>query len=135
CIGTWITSLARRHSGCGDRIRSRRGEESVSTEVSSGWSSVTGIGPEVARALRPHLGAVVDDVLAAVEAEVPPFKEWREGSRNLRQGVEQGLAGFVEQLESGDDGLLPWREVYFDFGRGELRAGRSIDAVLTAYRV
>jgi hypothetical protein len=25
--------------------------------------------------------------------------------------------------------------VYFDFGRGELRAGRSIDAVLTAYRI
>src|SRR5207247_294512 len=76
-----------------------------------------------------------DAVLTAVMVEVPPFKEWLEGSRNLREGVEQGLSGFLEQIEFGDDGLLPRREVYFDFGRGELRAGRSIDAVLTAYRV
>jgi hypothetical protein len=107
----------------------------VTTEASSGWSSAAGIGPEVAAALRPHVGGVVNDVLAAVVEEVAPFKEWLEGSRNLREGVEQGLAGFLELLESGDDGLLPRREVYFDFGRGELRAGRSIDAVLTAYRV
>jgi hypothetical protein len=107
----------------------------VTTEASSGWSSAAGIGPEAAAVLRPHVDAVVDDVLAAVVEEVPPFKEWLEGSRNLREGVEQGLAGFLELLESGDDGLLPRREVYFDFGRGELRAGRSIDAVLTAYRV
>jgi hypothetical protein len=91
--------------------------------------------PETACVLRPHAGAVADAVLGAVVAEVGPFKEWLEGSRNLREGVEQGLAGFLEQLEAGDDGLLPRREVYFDFGRGELRAGRSIDAVLTAYRV
>src|SRR5204863_8130181 len=74
-------------------------------------------------------------VRAAVLEDARPCKEWLEGSRNLREGVEEGLAGFLELLESGDDGLLPHREVYFDFGRGELRAGRSIDAVLTAYRV
>jgi hypothetical protein len=107
----------------------------VSTDALSRWSSAAGPGPEVAAVLRPHLGAVADEVLAAVIAEVPPFKEWQEGSRNLRQGVERGLAGFLELLASGDEGLLPSREVYFDFGRGELRAGRSIDAVLTAYRV
>jgi PucR C-terminal helix-turn-helix domain len=107
----------------------------VTTDVSSGWSSAAGVGPEVAAALRPHVGAIADAVLAAVVVEVPPFTEWLEGSRNLREGVEQGLAGFLELLESGDEGLLPRREVYFDFGRGELRAGRSIDAVLTAYRV
>ena len=107
----------------------------MTTEALSGWSSAAGPGPEAARVLRPHAGAVADAVLAAVDADVGPFKEWLEGSRNLRQGVEQGIAGFLDQLESGDDGVLPRREVYFDFGRGELRAGRSIDAVLTAYRV
>jgi hypothetical protein len=110
-------------------------KRSVATEALSGWSSTAGLGPEAARVLRPHASAVADAVLAAVTAEIGPFKEWLEGTRNLREGVEQGLAGFLDQLESGDDGLLPRREVYFDFGRGELRAGRSIDAVLTAYRV
>jgi len=107
----------------------------VTTDVSSDRPSASGIGPEVVAALRPTVANVADAVLTAVMADVPPFKEWLEGSRNLREGVEQGLAGFLDQLEFGDDGLLPRREVYFDFGRGELRAGRSIDAVLTAYRV
>jgi PucR C-terminal helix-turn-helix domain len=105
----------------------------VATEALSGWSSTAG--PATAQVLRPHAGAVADAVLAAVVGEVGPFKEWLEGPRNLRDGIEQGIAGFLDQIESGDDGLLPRREVYFDFGRGELRAGRSIDAVLTAYRV
>ena len=106
------------------------------TNGSSGRASPwEAFGPAVADALRPAVDGIVDDVLEAVVEAVPPFKEWFEGSRNLRQGVEQGLHGFVGLLESGDLGLLPGREVYFDFGRGELRAGRSIDAVLTAYRV
>jgi len=107
----------------------------VTADVSSDRPCASGIGPEVAAALRPDVARVADAVIEAVIADVPPFKEWLEGSRNLREGVEQGLAGFLEQLESGDDGVLPRREVYFDFGRGELRAGRSIDAVLTAYRL
>jgi hypothetical protein len=92
-------------------------------------------GHDVATALRPKIAEIADEVLDVLMEAVPPFDEWLEGSRNLRQGVEQGMQGFVELIESGDEGLLPRREVYFDFGRGELRAGRSIDAVLNAYRV
>src|SRR5436190_2570781 len=135
CSAAAHTFLARCHSDWTDRVRSLRGGAIVSTDVSSDWARTPGIGPEIAAALRPHVADVADAVLTAVMAEVPPFKEWLEGSRNLREGVEQGLSGFLEQIEFGDDGLLPRREVYFDFGRGELRAGRSIDAVLTAYRV
>jgi hypothetical protein len=92
-------------------------------------------GHDVTTALRPKVAQITDEVLAVLIEAVPPFDEWLEGSRNLRQGVEQGMEGFLELIESGDEGLLPRREVYFDFGRGELRAGRSIDAVLNAYRV
>ena len=104
---------------------------SGSTGPASPWEA---FGPAVADSLRPSVERIVDDVLAAVVEAVPPFQEWLVGSRNLRLGVEQGLHGFLELLESGDVGLPRSREVYFDFGRGELRAGRSIDAVLTAYR-
>ncbi len=92
--------------------------------------------PEVARALRPGLPALVDDVIAAVREAVPPYRRSLEGSfgRNVRVGVEQALGGFLELVESGDEARLPGREVYVELGRGELREGRSLDALLAAYR-
>src|SRR5215210_3563243 len=92
--------------------------------------------PQVARALRPGLPALVDDVIAAVREAVPPYRRPFEGSfgRNVRVGVEQALGGFLELVESGDEARLPGREVYVELGRGELREGRSLDALLAAYR-
>jgi len=92
--------------------------------------------PEVARVLRPGLAALVDDVIAAVRENVPPYRRPLEGSfgRNVRVGVEQALGGFLELVESGDEARLPGREVYVALGRGELREGRSLDALLAAYR-
>jgi hypothetical protein len=92
--------------------------------------------PEVARVLRPGLPALVDDVIAAVREAVPPYRRSLEGSfgRNVRVGVEQALGGFLELIESRDEARLPGREVYIALGRGELREGRSLDALLTAYR-
>jgi PucR C-terminal helix-turn-helix domain len=89
----------------------------------------------VADALEDGLDRLVEEVIEAVVAAVPPFQEWLDGDNAVRRGVDQGLRGFVELLRSGDDAHLPGQRVYFDFGRVEHRAGRSLDAVLTAYRV
>jgi hypothetical protein len=85
--------------------------------------------------LRPTIAGLTDEVLASVTEAVPPLKEWWGGRRNVREGVEQGLNGFLELLESGSPGHLPGHDVFFDFGRAELRAGRSLGSVLAAYRV
>lgn len=87
---------------------------------------------ELAEALRPALPALADEVIAAVEAAVP---EYRDGvTENVRLGVRQALDGFVELVVTGSDARLPERQIYVDFGRGEYRVGRSLDALLTAYR-
>ncbi|MBI5103698.1 MAG: helix-turn-helix domain-containing protein [Solirubrobacterales bacterium] len=93
------------------------------------------LGAPVADALRPASARLTSDVLATVSAAVPPFQEWLDGTRTLAQGIEQGLRDFLERLSSSDGAPLRGRDVYFDFGRGELRAGRPLDHVLTAYRV
>jgi len=85
--------------------------------------------------LRPTIARLTDEVLASVVEAVPPFEEWWGGRRNVRDGVEQGLRGFLELLESGSRDQLPGHDVFFDFGRSELRAGRSLGSVLAAYRV
>jgi hypothetical protein len=85
--------------------------------------------------LRPTIGRLTDEVLASVVEAVPPFAEWWGGSLDVRDGVEQGIRGFLERLESGSEDRLPGHDVFFDFGRSEVRAGRSVGSVLAAYRV
>ena len=91
--------------------------------------------PAIVDVLRPTIARLTDEVLESVVEAVPPYAEWWGGRRDLRDGVQQGLHGFLELLESGDPEALPGREVFFDFGRSELRAGRSLRSVLAAYRV
>jgi hypothetical protein len=86
--------------------------------------------------LRPTIDRLTDEVLESVVEAVPPFAEWWGGRIDVRVGVHQGIVGFLELLESdrGDDDLLPRGDVFFAFGRSEVRAGRSVGAVLAAYR-
>jgi hypothetical protein len=90
------------------------------------------LGPEVGEALRPVLPALVDETIEAVGSAVPVYEGVLD--RGVRTGVRQALEGFVELIEAGDEAQLPGRGVYVAFGRGEMRAGRSLDALLTAYR-
>jgi hypothetical protein len=82
--------------------------------------------------LRPRLPELADEVIAAVQSAVP---EYRVLDRNVREGVLQALYGFTDVAEGGTPTGLPGREVYVQFGRGEWRSGRTLDALLQAYRV
>src|SRR5436305_11930599 len=82
--------------------------------------------------LRPALPELVDEVIAAVQAAVPAYRVL---DRNVRTGVRQALDGFIELSDSGTATRIPGREVYVQFGRGEARNGRPLDALLQAYRV
>ncbi|MEA2427462.1 MAG: hypothetical protein QOF37_1090 [Thermoleophilaceae bacterium] len=82
--------------------------------------------------LRPVLPDLVDEVIAAVQAAVPAYRVL---DRNVRTGVHQALEGFIELTDSGASTRLPGRDVYVEFGRGEARSGRPLDALLQAYRV
>jgi hypothetical protein len=84
----------------------------------------------VARALRPALPGVVDDVIAAVQDAVPVYSDL---DPTVRQGVLVALDAFLELCEGGEPGL-PGRDVYLQFGRAERRNGRSLEALLAAYR-
>jgi PucR-like helix-turn-helix protein len=91
----------------------------------------------VARALRPELPALAVEIIEAISHEVPDYARPLEGpfGRALRTGVEEALRQFVTMVESPGAGRGPGREVYVNLGRGEVRAGRSLDALLAAYRV
>src|SRR5215204_5316995 len=92
---------------------------------------------EAAAVLRPVLPGLADEMIRAIAVEVPDYARAMEGEfgRVVRLGVESALGRFVDLIEdpSGDDGR--GRATYVNLGRGEMRAGRSLDALLSAYRL
>ena len=97
--------------------------------------------PEVVAAMRVDLGAVAGRTVAAIRQEVPSYADPFRGEmgRTIEQAVQLALDGFLG-IASGDTaaGAKSFERVSdaaYALGRGEARAGRSMDALLNAYRV
>jgi PucR C-terminal helix-turn-helix domain len=95
------------------------------------------LAPEVAAVLRPELPALADEIIAEISDAVPDYARPLEGPFGLalRTGVVEALRQFTAMVEDPAGGRGAGREVYVNLGRGEMRAGRSLDALLAAYRV
>ena len=93
--------------------------------------------PEVAAVLRPELPALADEIVAELSRGVPDYARPLEGpfGQALRAGVEEALGGFTRLVADPRADPDAGREVYLNLGRGEMRAGRSLDALLAAYRL
>jgi hypothetical protein len=100
------------------------------------------IDEQVVRVLREQLPQVAARTVAAVTAEVPGYSGALSGAmgENIGAAVQMALAGFLKLAAGARDAdpstpLGPTLEGAYDLGRGEARNGRSIDALLAAYRV
>jgi hypothetical protein len=92
---------------------------------------------EIADVIEPELEATTDEILATIAREVPDYARPLEGQfgRGVRTGVTEALRQFVELIRSPSGARGPGREVYVALGSGELRQGRTLDALQSAYRV
>jgi PucR C-terminal helix-turn-helix domain len=100
------------------------------------------IDDRVLQALRDELPSVAMQTVAAITVEVPSYTGALSGSMgaNITAAVQMALAGFLKlAARSGaSDPSTPLdatREGAYALGRGEARSGRSVDALLAAYRV
>src|SRR4051794_34450853 len=93
--------------------------------------------PTLATALRPALPELTDAIIAAIGQEVPAYARPLEGpfGRALRVGVRTALARFVDGIEDPSSEDPEARLLYVELGRAEFRGGRSLDALLSAYRI
>jgi lambda repressor-like predicted transcriptional regulator len=93
--------------------------------------------PEVADVLRPELPGLADEIVAELSRGVPDYARPLEGpfGQALRAGVEEALGRFTTFVGSPGADPDEGSEVYLNLGRGEMRAGRSLDALLAAYRL
>jgi hypothetical protein len=96
----------------------------------------------VAQAMRTELPAVAQATVAEIIVEVPSYAHEFTGHMGevIRNAVELALGGFLElaTARSGADASTPIQAAAdgaYELGRGEARSGRSMDALLAAYRV
>src|SRR5215208_4509223 len=92
---------------------------------------------QIAPAMRPGLSALAEEMIATIRATVPAYARPLEGAvaEGVRAGVEGALSQFLDVIEDGHAGPLPERELYAELGRVEAREGRSLEALLAAYRI
>ena len=93
--------------------------------------------PEAADVLRPVLPGLADETIAAIAREVPGYARAMEGEfgQAVRLGVEIAFSRFLDLLAAPEPQPAESARIYVDLGRGEFHAGRSLDALLAAYRV
>ncbi|GAA4087259.1 PucR family transcriptional regulator [Nocardioides kongjuensis] len=110
--------------------RTRTGDESVL------------LPPETVVALRGELARVADDVVDQIIREVPPYEDAFSGpmGETIRGAVQVALGGFLSLISDsrGPDALAPRSSAVdgaYQLGRGEVRSGRTADALLSAYRI
>ena len=80
------------------------------------------------------LADVSDEMIDAVRT-VPAYSRPIDGEfgAGVRIGVQEALRHFLVEIEAGRS--VPRPDVYVDLGRGEMRSGRSLDSLLSAYRI
>ncbi|MGY1718168.1 MULTISPECIES: PucR family transcriptional regulator [unclassified Blastococcus] len=96
----------------------------------------------VAEAMRAELTAVAERAVEEIIVGVPSYADAFAGpmGRKISAAVEMALRGFLQVAAAGgnvDAGTPggPVVEAAYALGRGEARSGRSMDALLAAYRV
>src|SRR6476660_7140229 len=96
----------------------------------------------VAEAMRSNLPFVAEPTVAAIDVEVPSYADAFGGEmgRTIETAVQLALGGFLALATAtgGADArtpIGPALEGAYALGRGEARSGRTMDALLGAYRV
>ncbi len=92
--------------------------------------------------LRSRLPEVAEQTVQAITVEVPAYADALSGpmGANITSAVELALRGFLRlagnPTAAGAGGpLTPALDGAYELGRGEARSGRTMDALLAAYRV
>jgi len=101
--------------------------------------TVVGLDPTVADALRSRLAEVADSAVLSIIDEVPSYAGAWSGRMGevIRNAVQLALGGFLTLAtrQDADAPKAPAIEGAYQLGRGEARSGRTVEALLAAYRI
>ncbi len=92
---------------------------------------------DLAGLFRPRVEPLAEEIVEAIRETVPAYRRPLEGAfgRAVKRGALRGLGQFVDLMERPGTRELPERRLYVDLGRGEAREGRTLESLLSAYRI
>jgi hypothetical protein len=98
------------------------------------------VSPAVVEAMRAELARTGGEVVLAVRGEVHEYADPFRGEmgRTIENAVTLALGGFLDLAARQPAGQGTFERVWdaaYSLGRGEARSGRSMEALLSAYRV
>ncbi|WP_036491330.1 MULTISPECIES: helix-turn-helix domain-containing protein [Nocardioides] len=101
--------------------------------------TVVGLDEAVVDVLRGQLAVVAERAVAAIIDEVPSYAGALSGpmGATIRNAVQLALGGFLTLAKREGESLpmAPALEGAYQLGRGEARNGRTMEALLAAYRI
>jgi hypothetical protein len=98
------------------------------------WQAVPA---ELRPILEPELATIAEEIIRSIVRAIPAYRRPMRGAfgRGVQTAIDQALRQFLDQMGHPIPAERPGREVYLALGRGELRSGRSLDALQLAYRI
>jgi hypothetical protein len=98
------------------------------------WQAVPA---ELRPILEPELETIAGEIISSIMTAIPAYRRPLRGAfgRGVHTAIDQALRQFLDQIGHPIPAERPGREVYLGLGRGELRSGRSLDALQLAYRI
>ncbi|MDO9380010.1 MAG: helix-turn-helix domain-containing protein [Nocardioidaceae bacterium] len=114
----------------------------IDVDAVQGDEAALRLPPVVVRQMRAGMAGVAEKTVTAVISEVPSYRDPFRGrmGRTIETAVTVALDGFLdlaarqEGIDAGDQ-IEAVMEAAYALGRGEVRSGRSMDALAQAYRV
>ncbi len=97
--------------------------------------------PDIVAALERSLPMIAEEAVRAITDEVPDYAGALSGDmgRTIQYAVQTALGAFLRlAAQTSDDPATPLRPALdgaYALGRGEARSGRTMDALLAAYRL
>ncbi|WP_290062289.1 PucR family transcriptional regulator [Amycolatopsis solani] len=92
---------------------------------------------KLADILRPELGSLAAEIVDEIRATIPAYARPLDGpyGKSIRAGVEYAITLFVAQIADPTVSKEQSHEVHHRLGQNEMREGRSLDTLQSAYRV
>lgn len=95
------------------------------------------VGPIAGASVARHMQPTIDATIEAIRAQVPSYRDFGSGplAATVRRGVEVAFGRLVTLFGTDEPALdAGAHSVYARIGAGEWRNGRTLEALLTAYR-
>jgi hypothetical protein len=98
------------------------------------WPAVL---PQVADVMRPELGRAAEEVIEAIQREVPEYARPHDDTytSTVRRAVHQAVQQFVLQIADPATSREATAQLFRDIGRIEAAEGRSLEPLQSALRL